>query len=348
MYQRKLWLTCALAGTILGGGLTVAAQQGAASGETKPRVTEQEMMVWSTGDVATAFGTDTFAFVSGQGGMMSGKTVKGAPYSAEGVTESTQTLADGNRIVKRNSTLLYRDSEGRTRRETSLNALGPWASQEEPARMITIFDPVSGVTYTLNPRDRTVTKFSFVTSTGGGGIVNISGISSSSGSNTLQVFPAREGQVFSGTRVAGAVIESRIITGDGIATTSPANSNRPKIEHRREDLGTQTVEGVNAKGTRHTTIYPAGFLGNERPLEVVDEKWYSEELQTTVLTKHTDPRSGESTYRLTNINRSNPDRSLFEPPSDYKVLEPKVRATSFPRKPAAPAPPPAAPKPPQQ
>ena len=57
-----------------------------------------------------------------------GKTVKNAPYSAEAVTETIQTLGDGNRIVNRISSLLYRDSEGRTRREQSLKGLGIFGS----------------------------------------------------------------------------------------------------------------------------------------------------------------------------------------------------------------------------
>src|SRR5690242_15868312 len=61
-----------------------------------------------------------------------GKPVKGAPYSAEAVTETTQALADGNRISHKNSSVMYRDSEGRTRREESMPAIGPWAAPGEP------------------------------------------------------------------------------------------------------------------------------------------------------------------------------------------------------------------------
>src|SRR5882724_3134253 len=53
------------------------------------------------------FNKQTFAFVSGQ--LMSGPPVKGAPYSAEAVNETIQTLPDGNRIVQRSSAMQYRD-----------------------------------------------------------------------------------------------------------------------------------------------------------------------------------------------------------------------------------------------
>src|SRR5690242_7555338 len=60
------------------------------------------------------------------------KTVKGAPYSADAITETTQTLADGNRITRKTTASLYRDSQGRTRREESLAAIGPWAAAGDP------------------------------------------------------------------------------------------------------------------------------------------------------------------------------------------------------------------------
>jgi hypothetical protein len=86
-----------------------------------------------------------------------------------------------------------------------------------------------------------------------------------------------------------------------------------------ESLGKQNIEGVEAEGTRSTVTFPAGTFGNERPISIVSERWYSPELQTVVMTKHSDPRFGETNYRLTNINRSEPARTLFEVPSDYTL-----------------------------
>jgi len=93
-----------------------------------------------------------------------------------------------------------------------------------------------------------------------------------------------------------------------------------KYETRTEKLGMQNFEGVQAEGTRTITTIPAGTIGNERPIEVVYERWYSNELQLVVMSKHSDPRSGEQTYRLTNINRSEPDPSLFSLPAGYRVV----------------------------
>jgi hypothetical protein len=92
-------------------------------------------------------------------------------------------------------------------------------------------------------------------------------------------------------------------------------------EPRTETLGQQMVGGVPAEGTRTTMTIPAGAIGNERPIEIVDEQWYSPDLQMMVMTVHDDPRFGRSVYQVTNINRSEPASSLFEVPSDYRRVE---------------------------
>jgi hypothetical protein len=101
--------------------------------------------------------------------------------------------------------------------------------------------------------------------------------------------------------------------------------NQVKHESKNEELGKQMVEGVEAEGTRSTFTIPAGEIGNERPINVVTETWYSPELQTVVMRRHTDPRIGETVYRLTNISRSEPSRSLFELPSDYILKEETIQ-----------------------
>src|SRR6266566_1453949 len=90
---------------------------------------------------------------------------------------------------------------------------------------------------------------------------------------------------------------------------------------QEEDLGTQTIAGVTAQGTRLTRTIPAGQIGNEKPITIVHERWYSNNLQTVVMSKRSDPWSGETTYTLTNINRTEPDASLFTVPSDYTVTQ---------------------------
>jgi hypothetical protein len=93
----------------------------------------------------------------------------------------------------------------------------------------------------------------------------------------------------------------------------------------KEDLGTQIVEGVMATGTRSTTTIEAGAIGNAQPIHIVSEQWYSEDLKVLVMTRHSDPRSGDTTYRLTNITMTEPPRSLFEVPSDYTLKDSVIR-----------------------
>jgi hypothetical protein len=247
----------------------------------------------------------TFEFVSAEAGI-AGRVVKGAPYSATTVTETVQTLADGNRITNTVSSSVARDSEGRTRREHSLKAIGPWPVEGDAPKMVTINDPVAGVTYLLDERTKTARKLPVRT------IHDVPG-----GEKGPAI--AMERQVPPGTAVAGVAAAGGHVVmmrhaEPGIQLDA---AGQPKVEQ----LGTRDIEGVIAGGTRTTLTIAAGAVGNERPIEIVDERWYSTELQTTVMSKHSDPRMGETTFRLTKLSRAEPASSLFEVPADYKVVE---------------------------
>jgi len=287
--------------------------------------------------VAAQGGFSTFEYVSSA--MVAGKSVKGAPYTAEAVNETTQVLADGNRIVRRNSTKLYRDSEGRERREESISRAA--GSPAEPARTIFITDPVANFSATLDTNRRTAHKMPMPSrvmvspstvavggARGGGGM----------GATTAVAVPrvaagptpAHTGEHFEtytvhSTGVGPAVATITTPSGGGrggVVMRTSGDQPAPKIEQ----LGKQMFDGVEAEGTRTTVTIPAGSpLGNERAIEIVSENWYSKELQMTVMSKRNDPRSGETIYRLTNITRNEPLRSLFEVPPDYTVTEPQMR-----------------------
>lgn len=244
------------------------------------------------------------------------KPVKGAPYSAQAITETRQRLADGNEIVNKSETTVYRDTQGRTRREQNLKTIGGLAGA--PAvQLITISDPVAGASYTLDPVARTARKSvfnSFFIGGSGGASPSISVTGGGAGAVT-----------FSRTEGAGGGTGYTLSTSPGGQVTAGGDRvtlTRQAVENvKREDLGTQTIEGVEATGTRSTITIPAGEIGNERPIDIVTERWYSKELQTTVMSRRSDPRTGETIFRLTNINRSEPAGSLFEVPGDYKVTE---------------------------
>ena len=202
-----------------------------------------------------------------------GQLVKGAPFAADTSSDFTQVLADGNKIHRTDSARIYRDSQGRTRREPSLNTLGSAAPGASVPQLVFINDPVAGVNYVLNLSDRTATK---------------------------TVLPP-----------AAAA-----------ASRGMAPRQRPPADNvKTESLGRQTISGVFADGTRTTLTIPAGQIGNSQPLQIVTERWYSPDLQIVVLTKRSDPRSGDSISQVTNINRSEPSPTLFEVPPEFQVTQ---------------------------
>jgi hypothetical protein len=231
------------------------------------------------------------------------KVVKGAPYKAEAVTEITQSLADGNRIVRKTTSAVSRDSEGRTRRESNLAALGPLAPHDAP-RLVFIQDPVAGTAYVLEPDSHTARKL------------------------------ARPGAGDRGPRPEGAGPDG----GPGVRGRffgRPHEMGEGKWGKQTENLGSQTLEGLETTGTRTTVTIPAGAIGNDKAITIVSERWFSPELQAVLLSTHRDPRFGETTYRLTGITRGEPDKSLFEVPSDYTVREGPPAAVRFRRAPGA-------------
>ncbi len=90
---------------------------------------------------------------------------------------------------------------------------------------------------------------------------------------------------------------------------------------KKESLGTQAINGVNAEGTRTTRTIPAGQVGNDKPIQIVFERWYSPDLQIVVKSTRSDPRFGTTTYALNNVQRTEPAAALFTVPSDYTVKE---------------------------
>ena len=97
------------------------------------------------------------------------------------------------------------------------------------------------------------------------------------------------------------------------------NNSREMEEGRTDDLGTKTMQGVLVEGSRTIRSIEAGQVGNELPIEILSERWYSPDLQRVVMTRYYDPRYGETTFELRNLSRSEPDPELFEVPSDYTI-----------------------------
>src|SRR5258707_14745742 len=113
------------------------------------------------------------AVASGEFDRASGP-VLGAPYSATITNESIQTLADGNRLVQTSTGTTARDSQGRTRQDTSLPAIGNLSAANAP-HLIFIHDPVAQVSYTLNMTQKTAQKMPKLPPTAGPGAPGVAG-----------------------------------------------------------------------------------------------------------------------------------------------------------------------------
>ena len=222
------------------------------------------------------------------------KVVKGSPFAAESVTEHVQRLGDGNRMVRKSTAKLFRDSEGRTRREHPLTRGGVTASDGQEPRLIVINDPVRQVEYLVDTARGTLRKM------------------------PMSPALAEARRQTMGTESSFGVL---MPTSTAHRRRAEGDAAAPMPEPKKERLETQQIEGVMAEGTRITVTIPAGEFDNEQPLEIVHEQWYSPELQMVVLMKHNDPRFGETTFRLTNITRGDPTPDLFAEPQGYRTVD---------------------------
>jgi hypothetical protein len=287
MERTLRFLACtAIAGTLSGAGLYAQVVTYSASGPGQP----------GPGPVITG------RMMSITGGDME-RSVKNAPFSAQAVTTTTQVLGDGNRIVQTSETTLARDSEGRTRREISVDKLGPW-STDTTGRVVIIRDPVAQTGYEIAPDGQHARK------TGGwmGDAQRLFKVQKEVETATVRARTDSRG-----------VTQTIDIHGGEPMGWSVVVSDMEEGGTKKEQLGEQTIEGVRAQGTRETRTIAAGRIGNERPIEIVSETWYSPDLQMVVQSRHSDPRAGETVYRLTNVVLTEPDASLFQLPPGVTV-----------------------------
>ena len=217
--------------------------------------------------------------ILGFGEMHPGKVVTGAPYSAVAITETRQTLADGNTISRKVQANVFRDGQGRTRRETTLTGVGPLSTTGASRTFVMIHDPVAGTAFVLHQDTK-----------------------------VAEVLPARP-------RGSKALpdLQGRF---DARMQEEIANGTLKK-----EDLGVQTINGISAQGTRFTRTIPAGQAGNVKPIIITNERWYSPDLQIVIKTVRNDPRFGETTYTVTNIQKQEPAAALFAVPADYTLKQ---------------------------
>jgi len=197
------------------------------------------------------------------------KVVTGAPMTAVIETTRDTTLSDGNTIHTDSQSTVYRDAQGRVRREVPFQLVTP-STGASKGTMVVIMDPVAGTRYVLNPQNKTA--------------------------HQMPMHPPKP--------PAGAEGEP---------------SSRTPPDMTTESLGTKTILGLQATGTRMTHVIPAGQIGNAKPISVVTERWVSTDLQIPLSMTHNDPMMGVMTTTVTSVTRGEPDASLFQVPSDYKI-----------------------------
>jgi len=205
--------------------------------------------------------------------------VLGRPFSATEVRLTTQTLADGTHVNQAENSAFHRDGQGRMRTESRSRIL--------------IYDPVAGFIYNLNPADKTYQK----TPIHGTASIAVVG-------NSTWIRQTSE-------RPVGPVAS---VTAHGV----PFHSE-PVTQSSTEDLSPQVINGIGVKGSRVTMTIPKGTFGNDREVQVINERWFSDSLQVLVKSTNTDPRFGVSSYELTNILQAPPDPTMFQVPADYTL-----------------------------
>ena len=233
---------------------------------------------------------------------------RGKPYSADTTTETVQTLADGNRIVHRTVSKFYRDSDGRTRREQTFGNVDPEHPSPHEVKVF-VDDPVSGLAFVLDPASKSADKVHRTRQFLDGHNAE------DDGARIMIKSDSEEGE----QSAAGPMLTKFRDEHSGDSNTNLARIEDDKRDVVKEDLGTRNIEGVDCNGTRTTTTIPAGAIGNEKPISMVRETWYAPAIAAVVESTTEDPRYGKTTYHLTNVQLSEPSRSLFEAPGDFKI-----------------------------
>lgn len=281
----------------------------------------------------------------GPGVRVHSKPIKNAPYSADLVTERQQTLADGNQISTKHTGTIARDSEGRTRQEI----------RSEDGKLRNVIIQSDKVTMHLRPGENTGTRIDHEGLARRMAEARVAGVKAGEKAREKIEILRKEGKLAraEGNDAREAVIVRRMERAEERADAGRERAEEvqvrveKRVEERVEqmrrlapmiaraaadgsfarnattkDLGTRDIEGVRAEGKLTSYEIPAGEMGNARPIVVSDETWFSPELQVTVYSKHSDPRSGDRIYRLDNIRRAEPPKELFDAPAGYAIREP--------------------------
>src|SRR5262245_38118561 len=256
------------------------------------------------------------------------QTIKGAPFTADLITDTVQILPDGNKITRQTVSTLSRHSAGRTRLEQT--KVPPIGMVENIAmyKSIIIYDPIAKQIYNLQPSSRIAYKSRRIelkpqtaaaarsATTGTNGNPNNARVTASAAESSGR---------------GPAASPEKPLTNPPMQNSAATGASDNNSDNKKESLGKEMIEGIEAEGTRTIKTISACTANNNSPVEIVDHRCYAPSLKMFILIKHNETRKGETTYRLTNIVRSEPDVSLFQVPVDYRIqTHPKPGTTSRP------------------
>jgi len=290
---------------------------------TAPQLAAQDAMSFATDKMAEPTmmmaappplplaGGDTMSFMQFE---MTGpaEVVAGKPYSASLTVEVLQPLVDGNSITVEHHSRVFRDAQGRTRRDDELGIAGV------VQHSVLIADPIAGQSFTLDPEHRIAQRLP-QTSQRGAQVAfaqDLHGDSAGASSSFDVSLPSP----LAAAKPASVDVALHPAAAATFSADTPIKLPFPGDPHS-VSLGEKTIEGVRVTGTRTTVIIPAAAIGNRAPIEIVTEQWYSPELNVVMLSEHRDPRVGQTRYRLHDIARSEPDATLFRVPDGYTVSD---------------------------
>jgi hypothetical protein len=299
MNARYLMLAALLAAV----STTALAEEGA----DEQRATRSTVVVAGPGDFRAGFLNGVF---STQFGVT---PLKNAPYSGHSVTERRQALADGNQILTQQSFMAYRDSAGRTRLEQR--------NDKGEVESVTIHDPVAGANWFLSPQSHSAIRTPAVRSA-----MRALTREEIVVKRAERLDPETRQRIQEQVRIQAKAAADGALRTERVQIASALSNAfgdaKWATQATTKDLGTREFGGVKANGKLRSYEIPAGAIGNRNPIVVSTETWIAPDLQVTVYTKHTDPRTGEVEFHIENLKREEPAASLFTVPSDYTVKDP--------------------------
>jgi hypothetical protein len=289
----------------------------------------------------------------GLSGPLGAQAAVGKPIYAEFVTEHHQNFTDGNRISHSTSSSIYRDALGRIRRDSQLSVPGLPAGFSA-ATFITIVDHQLGYSYVLDPQEMVAHRYELngagpsymarLQAWGKGDALLSAAQQKAAESGTSPAAPAATesrwrlhpfaahrsrgpsdaaaaSQSFAANQLGSGYLSED--TGFGSAPTMRIDQPFLAAPNpvRTENLGEQTLLGFRVIGTRVITTLPAGQIGNDRPIDIVSEQWFSPELELVMRSLHRDPWAGEFTTTVTKVSRGDQPSALFEVPAPYRIID---------------------------